>query len=53
MYQLRGAEYVEIPFSGVLRGLNAKQLSEFLELGKTLDSLAWPDEVLLRFRQSS
>jgi Uma2 family endonuclease len=52
MYQLRGGEYIEIPFSGVLRGLNAKQLGEFLELGKTLDSLAWPDEVLLRFRQS-
>jgi len=48
---LRGTEYVGIPSSGVLRGLNAKQLSEFLELGKTLDSLAWPDEVLLRFRQ--
>jgi Uma2 family endonuclease len=53
MYGLRGPEYVEIPSSGVLRGLNAKQLSEFLELGKTLDSLAWPDEVLLRFRHSS
>jgi Uma2 family endonuclease len=53
MYGLRGTEYVEIAFSGVLRGLNAKQLSEFLELGKTLDSLAWPDEVLRRFRQSS
>jgi Uma2 family endonuclease len=52
MYGLRGAEYVEIALSGVLRGLNAKQLSEFLELGKTLDSLTWPDEVLLRFRQS-
>ena len=53
MYGLRGTEYVEIALSGVLRGLNAKQLGEFLELGKTLDSLAWPDEVLRRFRQSS
>ena len=52
MYGLRGTEYVEILSSGVLHGLNAKQFSEFLELGKTLDSLAWPDEVLLRFRQS-
>ena len=52
MYGLRRTEYVEIASSGVLRRLNAKQLSEFLELGKTLDSLAWPDEVLLRFRQS-
>jgi Uma2 family endonuclease len=53
MYGLRETEYVEVPASRTLRGLNAKQLGEFLELGKTLDSLAWPDEVLLRFRQSS
>jgi len=52
MYQLSGPEYLEQPFSRVLRGLNANQLSEFLELGKTLDSLAWPDEVLKRFRSS-
>jgi Uma2 family endonuclease len=53
MYQLQGTEYVEVASSRVLRGLNSKQLGEFLELGKTLDSLAWPDEVLMRFRQSS
>jgi Uma2 family endonuclease len=53
MYGFRGTEYVEIAYSRVLRGLNAKRLGEFLELGKTLDSLAWPDEVLIRFRQSS
>jgi len=52
MFQLQGTEYVESASSRVLRELNAKQLGEFLELGKTLDSLAWPDEVLLRFRQS-
>ncbi len=51
MHQLRGRQYAEISISSVLRGLNAHQLSEFLELGKTLDSLAWPDEVLNRFRQ--
>jgi Uma2 family endonuclease len=53
IYELRGSEYVENPTSRALPGLNAKQLGEFLELGKTLDSLAWPDEALLRFRQSS
>jgi Uma2 family endonuclease len=52
MYELRGREYIEIPSSRVLRGLKAQQLGEFLELGKTLDSLAWPEEVLLRFRRS-
>jgi len=52
IYQLRGSEYVEILSSLVLLGLNSQQLSEFLELGKTLDSLAWPDEVLRHFRQS-
>ena len=53
MHQLRGAEYVEIPSSHILRGLKSQQLGEFLELGKTLDSLAWPEEVLRRFRLSS
>jgi Uma2 family endonuclease len=52
MYQLHGRQYVEIPASRVLRELSSEQLSEFLELGKTLDSLAWPDEVLSRFRRS-
>lgn len=52
MYQLRGTEYAEAPFSRVLGNLNAKQLGEFLELGKALDSLAWPDEVLRRFSQA-
>jgi Uma2 family endonuclease len=53
MYELHGLEYIEIPVSKVFRGLNAKQLGEFLELGKTLDSLAWPEEVLSRFRRSN
>ena len=51
MYQLRGQEYIVAPSSRVFRGLDAQQLGEFLELGKTLDSLAWPDEVLARFRR--
>jgi len=53
IYQLRGAEYTESSASGVLKGLNAKQLGEFLELGKALDSLAWPEEVLSRFRRNA
>jgi Uma2 family endonuclease len=53
MYQLRGSEYAETPFSRTLGGLKGTQLVEFLELAKTLDSLTWPDEVLNRFRHSS
>lgn len=52
MVQLSGSEYVEIPTSGILPQLKAEQLSEFLELGKTMDSVTWPDEVLNRFRGS-
>jgi Uma2 family endonuclease len=52
MYQLQGPEYVEAIASGALPELKASQLTEFLELGKTLGSVAWPDEVLRRFRQS-
>ena len=52
IFHLRGGEYVETPDSEVFRGLNSTQLGEFLELGKTLDSLTWPDEVLSRFRRS-
>jgi len=52
MYELRGSEYEETPSSRILRGLNADDLSEYMELGKTLDSVAWPDEVLNRFRRS-
>lgn len=51
IHQLRGREYARIPASRVLNGLNASHLTEFLELGKTMDSLTWPDEVLSRFRQ--
>ncbi|MGH9447863.1 MAG: Uma2 family endonuclease [Terriglobia bacterium] len=51
IYGLRGSEFVEMPSSRVLP-LEAKQLSEFLELGKTMSSVAWPDEVLERFRRS-
>ncbi len=50
MYQLHGSKYEESPSSRILPSLEAKQLGEFLELGKTLDSVAWPDEVLKRFR---
>jgi len=52
MYRLKTAKYVETPASRALPELAAKQLTEFLELGKTLDSVAWPDEVLKKFRQS-
>jgi Uma2 family endonuclease len=36
IFQLQGTEYAESASSRVLRELNAKQLGEFLELGKTL-----------------
>ena len=52
MYRLKAAKYVETRASRALPELAAKQLTEFLELGKTLDSVAWPDEVLKRFRHS-
>jgi Uma2 family endonuclease len=52
MYQLQGPEYVAIASSRVLPGLDSTQLGEFLELGKMLDSLTWPDEVLNRFRRT-
>lgn len=52
MYRLSGSQYTEMPSSGILPELGARQLTEFLELGKTMDSVAWPDEVLERFRRS-
>ncbi len=52
MYRLTGPDYAETFSSDALPGLAATQLSEFLELGKTMDSVAWPDEVLERFRRS-
>jgi len=52
IYQLSGSEYVEMPSSGILPELEAKQLTDFLEWGKTLDSLSWPEKVLEQFRQS-
>jgi len=51
LHQLRKSKYVKTASSRVLRGLKAQRLSEYLELGKTLDSLAWPLEVLRRFRR--
>ena len=51
MYVLADSKYIESSSSKVLPDLAATQLTEFLELGKSLDSLAWPDEVLNRFRQ--
>ena len=53
MYRLTGSDYAEVLSSYVLPGLTATQLTEFLELGKTMDSVAWADEVLLRFRRSA
>jgi Uma2 family endonuclease len=52
MYHIDDAEYRETPSTHILGGLEAKLLGDFLELGKSLDNLAWPDEVLKRFRQS-
>jgi len=52
IYRLSGSEYTDMPSSGILPGLEAEQLTDFLELGKTLDSLAWPEKVLERFRHS-
>jgi Uma2 family endonuclease len=52
MYGLTGSEYVEMPASRALPGLTSIELTEFLELGKSMNSLTWPDEVLRRFRQS-
>jgi len=49
-YRLKAAKYVETRASRALPELAASQLTEFLELGKALDSVAWPDEVLKRFR---
>ena len=53
MYHLAGAEYVEVPASIALPQLEAEQLGEFLELGKTMDSVTWPDEVLHRFHKKN
>jgi Uma2 family endonuclease len=52
IYRLSGSEYTDVPSSGVLPELGAKQLTDFLELGKTADSLVWPEKVLERFRSS-
>jgi len=42
-----------MPSSRILPELRADQLTEVLELGKTLNSIAWPEEVLGRFRRST
>jgi Uma2 family endonuclease len=52
IYRLSGSEYTEMPSSEILPEVEAQQLTDFLELGKTLDSLAWPEKVLERFRRS-
>jgi len=52
MYGLSGSEYIDMPSSRILPELRVEQLTEFLELGKTLDSIAWPEEVIGRFRRS-
>lgn len=51
IYRLSGSEYIESLASGILPQLKAAQLCDFLELGKTMESLTWPEEVLKRFRQ--
>ena len=51
VYRLSGSGYTETPSSAVIPALSANQLTEFLELAKSLDSLAWPDEVLKKFRR--
>ena len=50
MYRLGGSEYAETPSSQFLPGLTETQVTEFLELGKSMDSVTWPDEVLKQFR---
>ena len=52
MYVLGDSKYTENPTSKILPDFAARHLQEFLELGKSLDSIAWPDEVLNRFRHS-
>jgi Uma2 family endonuclease len=52
IYRLSGSEYAKMPSSGILPEREAEQLTEFLEWGKTLDSLAWPEKVLDHFRRS-
>ena len=52
IYRLSGSEYTEAPSSGILPELQANQLTDFLELGKTADSVTWAEEVLTRFRRS-
>ena len=53
IYRLSGPEYTEMPSSRILPDLQANELTDFLELGKSLDSLAWPERVLEQFRRSS
>jgi len=53
MYGLTGSDYAELLSSHVLPGLTAARLTEFLELGKTMESVAWTDGVLDRFRRSA
>jgi Uma2 family endonuclease len=52
IYSLSGSEYTDVPSSGALPELGAKQLTDFLELGKTADSLTLPEKVLEWFRRS-
>ncbi len=43
MYRLTRSDYAKTLSSDALPGLPATQLTEFMELGKTMDSVAWPD----------
>jgi Uma2 family endonuclease len=52
IYRLDKPEYIEASSSSVLPGLGTQQLTDWLELAKDLDSVAWPDEVLQQFRRS-
>jgi Uma2 family endonuclease len=52
IYRLDKSEYVESSSSSILPELEAQQLTAWLELAKTLDSVTWADEVLKQFRRS-
>ncbi len=51
MYRLTASGYADVPSSQVLPELKAVELTEFLELGKSMNSVEWPDEVVRRFRR--
>jgi Uma2 family endonuclease len=52
IHRLENSEYIEASSSGILPQLRAQDLTAWLELAKSGDSVTWPDEVLKRFRRS-